>query len=182
VKIGRYKIAGFILVLTFLITFIWWGSVKAETLAEIGPSQVADNLSSGVMLTLSERFNDRYDLTIGYISDQTVEFCGRPDCRWEIRPQIFAGAELLIKSPWTDKLRLGLGPYYFQNPDRVGTTNFRMGLSLEYRFNRRFGFRARHFSNAGSGPDLEICRPQWGCQTNDWNTGQDSWARLVWYF
>lgn len=178
----KYKIQGVVLVLIFLITLIWWGSVKADTLTEIGPSQIADNFSSGVMLTLSERVNDRYDFTVGYISEQVFKACERPDCRWDIRSQIFVGTELLITSPWTDKLRLGLGPYYFQNADRVGTTNFRMGLSVEYRFNRRFGFRARHFSTAGSGPDIEICRPDFGCLTNDWNTGQDSWARLVWYF
>lgn len=172
---------GVILVALFLLTFIWWGSARADALVEIGPAQVGATVSTGVMLTLSERINDRYDFTVGYISDQEFHSCPREDCVWMIRPQLFFGAELLMSSPWTDKLKLGLGPYYFQNVDRVATTHFRMGLSLEYRFTERFGIRARHFSNAGSGQDVEICNDHY-CIENNWNAGQDSWLRLVWYF
>ena len=176
------KVKGFILVLLFVIAFVWWGSAKAAGQIEIGPSQVSTNFNTGVMVTFTERVQDKYDFTLGYITEQKVSFCDRVDCDWTINSQIFFGIEYLVTSPWTDKLRLGIGPYYFQNRDRVATTNLRLGLSIEYRFNRRWGFRARHFSNAGSGSNMEICRPKFGCITNDWNTGQDSWARVVWYF
>ena len=176
------KVKGFILVLLFVAAFIWWGSVEAAGQVEVGPAQIGSNFNTGVMLTFTERVRDKYDFTLGYITEQKVSFCDRADCDWTIRSQIFFGAEYLVTSPWTGKLRLGIGPYYFQNKDRVGTTNFRVGLSLEYRFNKRWGVRARHFSIAGSGPDMTICRPLYGCLTNNWNTGQDSWARVVWYF
>ena len=174
--------SGPVLVIVLLMLFVWWGSAKSDGLLEVGPSQVGSTLSTGAMLTLSTRIQDKYDFTLGYITDQKFSRCDRPDCEWEIRPQIFFGAEYLMTSPWTDKLRLGIGPYYFQNADRVGTSNFRVGLSVEYRFSERFGLRARHFSLAGSGPEMTICREQWGCMTNDWNTGQDSWLRGVVYF
>lgn len=179
---GKKLKSGIILVALFLITFIWWGSSRADPLFELGPSQVGSELSAGAMFTLSQRIEDKYDLTLGYITDQTFNRCGQPQCEWNVKAQIFFGGEYLVTAPFSDKLKLGIGPYYFQRPDRIGTSRFRVGLSVEYRFNRRLGLRVRHFSLAGSGPPLTICREGLGCQTNDWNTGQDSWLRAVWYF
>lgn len=183
------------------MAFVLFGSCSqaeaGETQVEIGASQVGSSFSTGGMLTVTERINDKYDFTIGYITDQEFSVCDRPDCTWFVQAQIFAGAELLMSDPWTGKLKLGIGPYIFQRADRIGTDTFRMGLSIEYKFNDRFGVRARHFSLAGSGPNIEICRDPatWrnvdtsrpfngtaSCITNDWNTGQDSWLRAVWYF
>ena len=158
---------GVILVGIFVIVLIWWGSVRAETYFDAGPSQVGTEFNTGVHLQITERLADQYDFSVGYITRQHFNTCGRPDCKFSPAPQIFFGAEWSIVSPWTDKLRLGLGPYYFQNTNRITATHFNFGLSLEYRLNRRFGFKARHFSNAGSGSP---------------NKGQDSWFRLIWYF
>ena len=190
--------SGTILVVLFILTLYWWGTAEADSQIEVGASQVGSEMSSGFMLTLTERINDRYDFTLGYISDQNFsrKWKGEyiPSTEWHVKAQIFVGAELLITSPWTDKLRLGIGPYVFQRPDRIGTDTFRVGLSLEYRFSDRFGIRARHFSLAGSGPEITICRetetwtnvpcdtPGSTPRTNDWNTGQDSWLRAVFYF
>lgn len=178
----------------FFLMLVWWGSSKADGLVELGPSQVGSEMSSGFMLTISERVNDRYDFTLGYISKQDFKTCDAPNCEWHVKEQLFIGAELLIPSPWTDKLRIGIGPYLFQRADRIGTDTLRVGLDIEYRFNDRLGIRVRHFSLAGSGPEITICRETAGwtnvpCDTpgafpatNDWNTGQDSWLRAVWYF
>lgn len=189
---------GYLIVATFIIVLVTWGScAKADGMIELGPSQVGSSMSAGAMLTMTERVQDKYDFTLGYITKQKFEACDRPDCVWYIDEQIFFGVEYMVTSPWTDKLRVGLGPYWFQKPDRVGTSNFRVGLNIEYRFNDRFGLRVRHFSNAGSGKNITICRDPatWRnvdeskppianpvCQTNDWNTGQDSWLRAIWYF
>ena len=192
------KIKGFILILLFLGMFIWFGSVKADTMIEIGPSQVGSEMSAGVMLTLTERIAGKYDFTVGYITEQNFvsTWQGKKckSCEWTVKEQLFAGVELVVTAPFTDKLRLGIGPYIFQRADRIGTDTFRMGLSIEYQFTDRFGLRARHFSLAGSGPEMTICRetetwtnvpcstPGSTPRTNDWNTGQDSWLRLTWYF
>jgi hypothetical protein len=186
---------GSIIVVAFLILFVYSGSVRAAGLVEIGPSQVGSELSTGFMLTISERINNRYDFTIGYISKQDFKLDDDvPHSEWHVKEQIFAGVELLTHFPFAEKLTFGIGPYVFQRADRIGTDTFRMGLSIEYQFTPHFGVRLRHFSLAGSGPELTICRETEGwtdvpCdtpgankQTNDWNTGQDSWLRAVWYF
>ncbi len=183
-----------LLIAGFLAAVVCWGSSKADGLVELGPSQVGSELSAGFMLTISERVNDRYDFTLGYISKQDFKTCDAPNCEWHVKEQLFVGAELLIPLPWTDKLRLSIGPYLFQRADRIGTDTLRVCLGIEYRFGRRVGVRARHCSLAGTGPELTICRETVGwtdvpCDTpgafpatNDWNTGQDSWLRAVWYF
>jgi hypothetical protein len=180
---------GYVLVVLFLLTFIWWGAADAketETIVEIGPSQVADNYSTGFILTITERFKDRYDITAGYISEQEVEFCGRQDCKWRLREQTFIGAQLGFTDPWDKGLRLGVGPYWFQNPDRVAPTSFRWGLLIEWQFSDSWSLSARHWSTAGSGREGCFYRdyedPSSGEVCNDWNTGQDSWLRIGFRF
>ena len=175
---------------------------QAEGIFEVGPSQIGDNFTTGWIVTYTERVKDRYDFTAGYITPQEYDACDHPSCQWYIKEQIFFGAEVVFKYPNSDNLRLGFGPYIFQNPDRVAPTRLRVGVHLEYRFNKHFGISARHWSTAGSSPRTTICRdearfdsdpgfilepghPRYAglnCKTNDWNTGQDSWLRLAWYF
>lgn len=166
---------GVILVALFLLIFIWWGSSRAEMRISIGPSQVGTEFSTGTLLVLSQRLDNMVDLNIGYISPQHFD-------DWSVREQIFAGVEFLVFDPWSRRFNLGLGPYLFQNADRIGTSRFRMGLSLGWRINNRLGLEARHYSLAGSGPEITACNDFGQCFTNDWNTGQDSWLRGVWHF
>lgn len=182
---------GPVLVGAFIATLGAWSD---DGYLDLGLSQVGSEMSSGLMLALVERVDDKYDFTLGYITPQEFDACGRVGCRWYVDEQIFAGVELTVKK--NDRLRLGIGPYFFQSADRVVSSNFRVGLSLEYRINDRFGLKVRHFSNAGTGKELTLCRDRetWEnvratessqsvyCQTNRWNTGQDSWLRVVWYF
>jgi hypothetical protein len=166
---------GLALVAVFLVTLLWWGYAKSETLVEVGPAQVADHLTGAFVLTLTERINDRYDFTLGYISPQEFQ-------DFEINEQLFFGVELNIVSPWSDALRLGIGPYWFQNADRVSTSNFRVGLRVEYMIGPHWGVSARHWSNAGSSPEMTICDLHDLCWTNDWNTGQDRWVGFIFRF
>ena len=171
--------------LALVILLILSQHARCETLVEAGLSQVGKDFSDGWVLTLTERFKDRYDLTIGLVTTQTWESCPRPDCVWEIQEQIFFGGEFTY--PIWRGLRFGIGPYWFSNINRVSAENFRMGLRLEYRFTDRFGIRARHWSISGSGRDATVCH-EWGeqkqidCFTNRWNAGQDSWLGVVLYF
>ena len=177
---------------------------QAETILEIGASQVGSEYSEGIMLTLSERFNDKYELTFGYISEQKFKPCKRVDCTWYLNEQIFFGGELLLHVPWFKQLTIGVGPYIFQNADRASTSAFRIGASIEWKFSGRDiwlvpdAITFRHFSTADSGPELTLCRDvntwreappgitsstsEFNCLTNDWNTGQDSWFRFDWHF
>ena len=81
--------AGLVLVLLFLATIVWWGSAEADSLIEIGPSQVGSSLSAGFMLTITERLKDRYDFTLGYISPQefTTEWNGAKIIDWKVKEQ-----------------------------------------------------------------------------------------------
>jgi hypothetical protein len=161
------------LLLLLLLSF----SAMGETIIEAGPTQVGiEHFSTGWMATMTERFWCRYDLTIGYVTEQ--EFVASKLYTWEIRPQIFVGAE----RSFGNRFRFGIGPYYFQNADRVVTTNFRIGLHLEYQLTPRFSIHARHFSNAGSGDEKTFCMVDGSCRTHNWNTGQDSLLRLGYSF
>jgi len=163
-----------------------------QTLVEFGPTQISSDRHTGEMVTITERFDRKYDVTFGWISDQEWNQCGRPDCQWYIDRQLVVGVERVFPLRFIDEsVRLSLGPYVFQNPDRISPTYLRAGVSLEWQITDRIGLRARHWSNAGTArvtcvrhsfdpykhPELfeyKTC--------NDWNTGQDSWLRLVIYF
>lgn len=178
---------------------------KPEYRLEVGETSIKSQ-DTGWMVTLTDRINDRYDITLGWITDQTFqeEGCTHPSCTWFLQRQLFFGGEFVFKTP-VDGLRFGVGPYIFQNPDRVAPTRFRVGVHFEYRFQfwgKHLGISGRHFSTAGSGPIGKLCRregfyetdqgffvdrndpnpPGYNCKTNDWNTGQDSWLRLTYYF
>jgi hypothetical protein len=171
----RYK-KGAIVIGVLLYIFIWWGSAKAEGLyIDVGPSQIAGHFTDAIHLQLSNRYSKHIDLGIGYIGPQNFR-------NFDIQEQIYAGVEFVVSDPWVGKARIGFGPYVFQNADRAVTSKFRICASLEYAFTKRIGAKARHCSNAGSGTEIEICDRNGDCFTNDWNTGQDSWARLIWYF
>jgi len=167
---------GAILVVTALLIFVWWGSADAgELYIDVGPTQVGSTFSGAGMLQLNNRISKHFDIGFGYIGEQ--EYDG-----FRIREQLYAGAEFVVTDPWKQRARIGFGPYFFQSADRIGTSKFRAGISFEYRFTDRIGFKARHFSTAGSAPEITVCRINGVCETNDWNSGNDSWARIVWYF
>ena len=158
-------------------------TANAETLLEIGPSQVGDTYSNSYILTLTERIQDKYDFTLGLIGGQEFKSCERPDCVWQLDQQIFFGAELLVNL-WTDRIKFGIGPYAFARPDRVVSSFLRVGLSLEWKITERIAIRARHWSAASSGiQEIKFCnRDKTFCDRRSFNNGQDSWLRLQWRF
>lgn len=176
----------------------------AETYITYGPTQIKDRKHTGHMVTLSRRFNDTYDVTFGWVSQQNfrLDDCGTSTttwCDWKIKPNLFVGVDYLFGG---EKLKFGIGPAYFQNADRIVTSNFRAHLKIEYRFNSHFGLEISHHSSGGSSQERTFCRkapnlgeyyaveiplfepyPEgWRCSTNDWNTGLDSFIRLQYFF
>ena len=167
---------------------LWWGCQEAkaaETLVEIGTTHIANEFEiTGGMATLTERFNGRYDLTGGFVTEQRFEFCDRPDCYWKVRQQLFVGAELLFTSPNKNWI-LGTGPYWFQNPSRVVNSNFRWGIHIEWWpdfMPENMYFAIRHFSSGGSAQyrcqQRQYDDPTFGEFCGDWNTGLDSLFRI----
>jgi hypothetical protein len=179
----EYK--GAIIVVFVLAVFVTWGSCAkaSELYIDIGSSQVGSETTDAVHLQLVNRFDKQHiDLGFGYIGPQTFKPCDRDSCEWKIKEQLYAGVEFIVKDPWAGRARIGFGPYIFQNADRVVTSKFRAGISFEFAFTERIGFKLRHFSAAGTNSDIEACNTLGQCFINDWNSGQDSWARLIWYF
>lgn len=161
---------------------------QSQTIVEYGPTQISQDRHTGEMVTITERFDKKYDVTFGWVSKQDWNQCGRPDCQWYIDRQLIVGMERVWSL--TDTVRFSLGPYVFQNPDRISPTYLRASLAMEWQFSKYVGLKARHFSNGGTArvtclrhsydpfrhPELfeyKTC--------NDWNTGLDSWWRLVFY-
>lgn len=157
-------------------------ATAGETFIDVGPAHVGADYLTGVWGQVTERFDDKYDLTIGYITEQHFNSCeGRPDCEWTVQAQIFVGAQ--INWPvFTNRAKFGIGPYYVQNANRVTSCNFVMGLSLEYRITDNWGLNARHMSNAGTCPHKTVYNNLGIPFIVRANMGQDSWLRLVKYF
>ena len=182
-KLTRNK--GSVGVGVLLTMFIIFGSCEArsETFVSIGPTQVSSNLHAGEMLLVTERIKDRYNFTMGYFTEQEFTVCDRPGCTWNVRENLMLAAQLSLKSPWSDNFRLSVGPAYFANADRIGTSNFRALLTVEWMHSSgRWGLGLLHASNGGTGQDMEACNTLGHCMTNDWNTGLDSWVHFNYYF
>lgn len=178
---------GVILVTIALIVWAIFGlneaeAAEGELYMDVGPSQVGSNFSTGTWLQINYRANKHIDLAFGYISPQKFNTCGAIRCEYKVKAQIFTGIEFVVTDPWIEKIRLGFGPYKFSHADRIGTSDFRACVSLEYQHNKRFGAKARHCSTAGSGEEIKACNTSGFCIVNDWNTGQDSWLRATLYF
>lgn len=191
-------------IILLLIGYVFFSSrAEAAGYIDFGPTQVGSNSNTGWMATLNETFGDKgqYDLSIGYITEQDMTFscggCFHAD--WHLKAQTFIGATIWAEDPWRGKFKIGIGPYYFSHPDRVGTANFRIGVFLRYDLTDRWSILAKHFSTANSGEVMcfsrdvttmelvqkytpngnNVLRSNTFTQCHDWNTGQDSLLRIA---
>ena len=95
-------------------------SANAEILIEIGPNFSDVHSTESVSLLIQKRWQDKYVVGLGYMSPQTIDTCGRPDCKWEIHEQYMIGVERLFA--WR-KLSLGIGLYYIDEVHRISSAN-----------------------------------------------------------
>lgn len=126
---------------------------KAEVSIEAGPVFVSGDYGKGGALILSERFKGKYEVHMGYVSETFVNTCNRPDCAFDMRENLFAGAQRITA---LGDFRLGIGIDYFQNVNRALGCRFTAGLLIGYQATDRISLRVRHNSNAGS------CTPNLG--------------------
>ena len=149
---------------------------NAETAIEIGISNVGYRSTHSGMLMLQERFG-KYAVGLGYISRQELNTCDRPDCQWLVREQLLFGVERLFTRKC---LTFGIGPYWFQNTNRITGTHLNIRVALEVELNKHLSVKASHFSNAGSGAPQIVCEGD-RCITGAHNMGQDA-LLIVWRF
>ena len=167
-----------------LVLLLLCGAANAadvETMVRLGNTQVGWAQSGSTMLSLTQRVNGRYDFTIGTLGAQEYSKCERSDCVWELDPQVYVGARLLMDPLWfwTDKFKFGIGPTFWAHPDRAVSSFLRINLYLEWRFNEHVGVSAEHFSVNGAGFPLPACnKDNTYCSVRKYNNGQDSWYGL----
>lgn len=165
------RIKGSIWVLILLLLFFYWLSRKAdaaETYLELGPSIVSNQFSDSFTLILQERWAGKYALALGYISEQTIDTCpellDRPDCRWTVQEQLLVGAERIVSGNfdrwrWLNRISFSVGPYWFQNANRISSCHLNVRLALDLRLTDRWSIKASHFSNAGSCKEMTLVNP-----------------------
>lgn len=165
------RIKGSIWVLILLLLFFYWLSREAdaaETYIELGASIVSNEYSDSFTLILQERWASKYAVAVGYINSQTIDTCpnqpDRPDCKWRLQEQLLVGAERIVTGNfdrwrWLNRISFSVGPYWFQNANRVSSCNFNVRLALDLRLTDRWSIKISHFSNAGSCKAITLVNP-----------------------
>ena len=152
-------------------------TANSETVIEIGPNFVNSHSTESVTLILQKRWQGKYVLGLGYMSPQSVDTCGRPDCQWEIPQQFMLGAERLFT--WR-RLSFGIGLYYIDNVSRISSGNLNARTSLTFAITEQFAVKASHLSNGGTGREIMICN-EVVCITDTFNPGMNIFT-FVWRF
>jgi hypothetical protein len=171
----------------FLILFLVFlrHEANAETNVQIGPSFVGNRATNAATLIIQETWSNKYGLSLGYIGKQDLDTCGRPDCEWDIDEQIMFGAERIVQGnfdswAWLNRASFRIGPYWFQNKNRIMSCNFNIRLALAVDITERISIVASHFSNAGSCGEISIRQTNTSQTiipmylTGSFNMGQDA--------
>lgn len=150
----------FVLIATFLLIFFWFAYNEAdagEIGVEFGPTLLSGEFAQGGMLLFTERFKNRYEYGIGYVSRQT---CRCSDGVQSIKENSFVYAGRVVSR---GRVELGLGASWWMETNRITSGNLNFNLHLGWNFNERFSVKIRHFSNAGTAGPIG----------GGWNLGQD---------
>ena len=148
----KFKPIYLIVLFLFALFYLFAREAKADVQLELGPTNLSGDWAEGGGLLLSERFG-RYDLGIGYISEQRVNVTCGPHlpktsrCDFDIRENIFIHAQRIVKYK---KCEMGIGPTWFQNTSRVFGKQLNFGLMIGCNISDQAFVRIRHWSNAGS--------------------------------
>lgn len=166
----------FIIALCIISVIFLAGRASAEdyTRAEVGPTFLSSEFSSGAAIQLSQVFDDKYLIGFGLVGQQTGKF---NEGAIPIGNNIMAQAQLLLQGPeqwaWVEPIEIGLGLAYFQNKNRALGSNLTFSLSVGYERPQHWWswvpdrITFRHYSNAGT------AHP---------NSGQDLYLMLGWDF
>lgn len=139
----------------FLACLAFSSSASAELRLEAGPTYLSDELSDGWSIVINDRITPKWDIGMGYVSEQRVlpsweEDRGLPAT--DVGTNLFIHGQRIISY---EKFELGIGVAFFQNTNRALGKDFVSSVSLGWNFSDSLSIRVRHFSNAGSGtPNL----------------------------
>ena len=150
-KDSKLKIDGLWIIGAFILLLLFFFSQESEAVEiEIGPTNLSGDWAKGGVLMLTQR-EGHWAFGGGYVSEQFVNTCPRPDCDNDIEANIFFQVHRMVEyKNW----EMGLGPTWFQNTNRALGAHVNWGLSLGYK-HKKWSIRLRHWSSAGSGsPNL----------------------------
>jgi hypothetical protein len=146
-------IKGSVLVaIALLIIFFVFSKANATEL-ELGPTYLKGKYAEGGMLVVSEQLGDKWAVGGGIVTEQFVRTCHRDNpehqrgCDWDVRENIFFEVQRVATYK---RIKVGLGPAYFQNINRGLGANLNWSIKIGYQFNDKWSIQARHYSNAGS--------------------------------
>lgn len=117
---------------------------EADTRLELGAGFLSWEYSDGGAAILTERFNGKYDVSLGIVTEQYCR-CTFPT---DIDDNLFVQVQRVFVG---SRFELGIGAAWFQNSNRALGKRFNVPLSLGYRLTKRISLRVRHYSNGGSG-------------------------------
>jgi len=125
---------------------------EADVAVEVGPTIASGEYTEGQALLFTEYFDNKYGLTLGYITDQVIE--DRSETKFYARPNFFIQGNRYVGI--TERLYGGIGVAYFNSTNRALGCKVTANLTLQWRASDRVYWNIRHYSNAGS------CSPNMG--------------------
>ena len=140
-------ILGFILLLFFVLSHeADAAEVKPETRVELAPTLfVAGNRYNGVILSLEERWQNKYAVGLGL----TTSWVCSEDCRRGPGEQNqFVYVQRVVR--YKKHFEMGLGISYWHNTSPSWNSNTPYALHLGWNFNKKLAIKWRHFSTGGT--------------------------------
>ena len=135
-----------VVVFVLLLLFGFYKEANAEVSVELGATFLSGEFSDGGGLLLSETFDDKWRIGMGFTSEQVVT--DRSNDTYHVRNNLFVHGQRLV--PITRNLDFGIGVGYFNATTRWNGSHFVASLSMEYSLNDKWSLNYRHWSNAGS--------------------------------
>jgi len=118
----------------------------ANTRVAVGPTIITNHDTNSVTVLVQQVFKEKFRATAGYISPLHVQTCDRPDCVWDIDSQLLAGLEYVFQGK---RFSFSVGPYLFENEDRITSCRLLWRLGPEVKINDWLSLGLSHFTNAG---------------------------------
>lgn len=135
-----------VLLFIVLILFAAHKEARADIQVEIGPTFLSGEFAEGYMLALTEEFDNKYAIGVGYIMKQEVT--DRSGTFYAVDENAFVQG--YRKFHVYKGLHLGLGATYFNATNRALGSKFAFSTLLTWQMNDHLSLNFRHYSNAGS--------------------------------
>jgi len=116
----------------------------STTQMSVGATVLSGQFSSGFAIDVTERFGGKWDLSVGWTSDQICR-CGEGEV--EVESYMFVKGQRIVQ---LKGFELGLGAGYVSETNRVFGQNLVYALSIGYNFDGGISVIWDHFSNGGT--------------------------------